>query len=277
MLRLLKAAFTFDGGADYVVWKIERHRGVRLRTQSLAEAVSAAGRTGHLLAAAPPRHPALIRRRAASPRARYQATASAKPSCSVWRGAHPAGRACSCDRHCPVGMAQFAQLLRTEHVRRAEQAPDIAHSGDSLSNAARRMKQPGVGIAHRSARRRRRPRARCSRRAVHRRQSTTPPPGACSMASISAIRSSTWIIAARAAGGAGQRHEAAARQLEEHQRLAIARAIHHRRADHRGARTQLPTHGVLAGALAAGIVGQLRLACRDRRQHAAGARQVRAA
>ena len=30
MLRLLKAAFTFDGGADYVVWKIERHRGVRL-------------------------------------------------------------------------------------------------------------------------------------------------------------------------------------------------------------------------------------------------------
>lgn len=30
MLRLCKAAFTFDGGADYVVWKIERHRGVRL-------------------------------------------------------------------------------------------------------------------------------------------------------------------------------------------------------------------------------------------------------
>src|SRR6478736_6562639 len=36
--------------------------------ESLAEAVSAAGRTRHLLAAAPPRHPALIRRRAASPR-----------------------------------------------------------------------------------------------------------------------------------------------------------------------------------------------------------------
>jgi hypothetical protein len=30
ILRLLKAAFTFDGGVDYVVWKIERHRGVRL-------------------------------------------------------------------------------------------------------------------------------------------------------------------------------------------------------------------------------------------------------
>ena len=30
MLRLLKAAFTFDGALDYVVWKIERHRGVRL-------------------------------------------------------------------------------------------------------------------------------------------------------------------------------------------------------------------------------------------------------
>jgi len=30
ILRLCKAAFTFDGGADYVVWKIERHRGVRL-------------------------------------------------------------------------------------------------------------------------------------------------------------------------------------------------------------------------------------------------------
>lgn len=30
ILRLLKAAFTFDGGLDYVVWKIERHRGVRI-------------------------------------------------------------------------------------------------------------------------------------------------------------------------------------------------------------------------------------------------------
>lgn len=31
IIRLCKAAFTFDGGADYVVWKIERHRGVRLQ------------------------------------------------------------------------------------------------------------------------------------------------------------------------------------------------------------------------------------------------------
>jgi hypothetical protein len=30
ILRLLKAAFTFEGGMDYVVWKIERHRGVRI-------------------------------------------------------------------------------------------------------------------------------------------------------------------------------------------------------------------------------------------------------
>jgi len=29
VLRLLKAAFTFQGGVDYVVWKIERHRGIR--------------------------------------------------------------------------------------------------------------------------------------------------------------------------------------------------------------------------------------------------------
>lgn len=29
-LRLTKAAFTFDGGADYLVWKIERHAGKRL-------------------------------------------------------------------------------------------------------------------------------------------------------------------------------------------------------------------------------------------------------
>lgn len=29
-LRLVKAAFTFDGGADYLVWKIERHAGKRL-------------------------------------------------------------------------------------------------------------------------------------------------------------------------------------------------------------------------------------------------------
>jgi hypothetical protein len=30
MLRLLKAAFTFDGAMDYVAWKVERHSGVRL-------------------------------------------------------------------------------------------------------------------------------------------------------------------------------------------------------------------------------------------------------
>jgi hypothetical protein len=30
ILRLLKAAFTFEGAMDYVVWKIERHRGVRI-------------------------------------------------------------------------------------------------------------------------------------------------------------------------------------------------------------------------------------------------------
>jgi hypothetical protein len=30
VLRLSKSAFTFDGGADYILWKIERHTGVRL-------------------------------------------------------------------------------------------------------------------------------------------------------------------------------------------------------------------------------------------------------
>lgn len=30
ILRLLKAAFTFDGAMDYVAWKIERHSGVRI-------------------------------------------------------------------------------------------------------------------------------------------------------------------------------------------------------------------------------------------------------
>ncbi len=30
VLRLIKAAFTFEGATDYAVWKIERHRGVRL-------------------------------------------------------------------------------------------------------------------------------------------------------------------------------------------------------------------------------------------------------
>jgi hypothetical protein len=29
-LRLIKSAFTFDGGVDYILWKIERHSGVRL-------------------------------------------------------------------------------------------------------------------------------------------------------------------------------------------------------------------------------------------------------
>ncbi len=30
ILRLIKAAFTFSGGADYLVWKIERHSGVKV-------------------------------------------------------------------------------------------------------------------------------------------------------------------------------------------------------------------------------------------------------
>ncbi len=30
VLRLSKAAFTFQGGVDYALWKIERHRGIRL-------------------------------------------------------------------------------------------------------------------------------------------------------------------------------------------------------------------------------------------------------
>ncbi|MET0918406.1 MAG: hypothetical protein ABWY07_08305, partial [Burkholderiales bacterium] len=28
--RLLKASFTFDGGLPYLVWKIERHSGVKV-------------------------------------------------------------------------------------------------------------------------------------------------------------------------------------------------------------------------------------------------------
>jgi hypothetical protein len=30
ILRLLKAALTFERGVDYVLWKVERHSGVRL-------------------------------------------------------------------------------------------------------------------------------------------------------------------------------------------------------------------------------------------------------
>jgi hypothetical protein len=30
VLRLIKALFTFDGGVDYILWKVERHSGVRL-------------------------------------------------------------------------------------------------------------------------------------------------------------------------------------------------------------------------------------------------------
>ena len=30
ILRLLKAAFTFEGAMDYVAWKVERHSGVRI-------------------------------------------------------------------------------------------------------------------------------------------------------------------------------------------------------------------------------------------------------
>ena len=30
ILRLMKAAYTFQGGADYLIWKIERHSGVKV-------------------------------------------------------------------------------------------------------------------------------------------------------------------------------------------------------------------------------------------------------
>lgn len=33
ILRLLKAAFTFEGAMDYAAWKIERHRGVRIEVK----------------------------------------------------------------------------------------------------------------------------------------------------------------------------------------------------------------------------------------------------
>ena len=32
LLRIMKAAFTFDGGVDYVLWKIERHSGVKVES-----------------------------------------------------------------------------------------------------------------------------------------------------------------------------------------------------------------------------------------------------
>lgn len=32
VLRLIKGAFTFDGAVDYILWKIERHSGIRPRT-----------------------------------------------------------------------------------------------------------------------------------------------------------------------------------------------------------------------------------------------------
>lgn len=35
-LRLIKGAFTFDGGADYLLWKIERHSGVRVEASPRA-------------------------------------------------------------------------------------------------------------------------------------------------------------------------------------------------------------------------------------------------
>jgi hypothetical protein len=36
VLRLMKAAFTFDGGLDYLLWKIERHSGVHVEPSPLA-------------------------------------------------------------------------------------------------------------------------------------------------------------------------------------------------------------------------------------------------
>jgi hypothetical protein len=36
LLRLMKATITFDGGVDYVLWKIERHSGVRVTPSTFA-------------------------------------------------------------------------------------------------------------------------------------------------------------------------------------------------------------------------------------------------
>ena len=35
LLRIMKAAFTFDGGVDYVLWKIERHSGIKIEATPL--------------------------------------------------------------------------------------------------------------------------------------------------------------------------------------------------------------------------------------------------
>ncbi|MFT4564853.1 MAG: hypothetical protein ACI9BW_004623, partial [Gammaproteobacteria bacterium] len=35
LLRIMKAAFTFEGGVDYVLWKIERHSGVKIEATPL--------------------------------------------------------------------------------------------------------------------------------------------------------------------------------------------------------------------------------------------------
>ena len=36
ILRLMKAVFTFEGGLDYIVWKIERHSGAKIEVSDLA-------------------------------------------------------------------------------------------------------------------------------------------------------------------------------------------------------------------------------------------------
>ncbi len=38
VLRLAKATLTFTGGVDYILWKVERHSGVRLEVESLPAA-----------------------------------------------------------------------------------------------------------------------------------------------------------------------------------------------------------------------------------------------
>ena len=36
LLRLIKAVFTFEGGVDYALWKIERHSGVTVTVSDRA-------------------------------------------------------------------------------------------------------------------------------------------------------------------------------------------------------------------------------------------------
>ena len=112
VLRLIKASFTFEGGADYLAWKIGRHSGVEIELTPGSGATRFWLRRCSRLAAVPGRRVSLIEasgvRRAHHP-CRAGSASRPRPCESARRPRRSASRLCAADtlqrsRHAAFGV-----------------------------------------------------------------------------------------------------------------------------------------------------------------------------